>query len=524
MGAVADIRVHIDTLEYTRSGLKTREPISLQVGEHNRVVLVRPARAPAFAASYACFASGSSFPGPAFLSLLLHEHQLGAGQSTLEDALATGQLRVFAHTDPSGSEAANKDTADRRATAARALLCADLDTLLNISSAEGWGTPLDQLMLRCLACDPGPIDGKHQELTEAATLRFQEQYIASRYHRPADALFHPDLKLDGRLGERTFEALLDAYVHHFSPRLPPSQFLEEAPNGCAAFNLATEDTASAANRRVSLAVHTTVPAYPDSKPCTEGNTEVCPIVPTTSSRASCMWYREHVDDPPAQTALHYNFLPSWLPLNNGRYMLSVVTTALDGEEIHFEVFGSEDRVGPPSLRPARVVDDWGITRVAVPAKGGVAQVVWEPPPDFAPGTDGRSDGVVPGFAATHDRSKAATHASYPANVITLLLSANADDFEGKLVLSDSTGKQAEFTSENAQPYDDAHDAFRFETASIDELYTLVHEREDSPSITYFEQVPFRDLDSHGESNARDPRPDETLELPLASETSAELLI
>ena len=41
---MADIRVHIDTLEYTREGLKSREPIPLQVGQHYRVVL-DPARA-----------------------------------------------------------------------------------------------------------------------------------------------------------------------------------------------------------------------------------------------------------------------------------------------------------------------------------------------------------------------------------------------------------------------------------------------------------------------------------------------
>lgn len=75
------LRVEVDSLEYTRTGLRTREPLPLQVGRHNQVVLVRPARVRSVAASHAGFPVDGSFPMPAVLSLVLFEHE-GSRSST----------------------------------------------------------------------------------------------------------------------------------------------------------------------------------------------------------------------------------------------------------------------------------------------------------------------------------------------------------------------------------------------------------------------------------------------------------
>lgn len=523
---MAEIRVHIDTLEYTRQGLKTRDPINLQVGSHSRVVLVRPERQRPVAATYGCFPSDLSFPGPAFLSLLLHPHRTGTTAFPLEQA--TGHLQVFAHTDATGSEASNKTLSDQRARVAFAFLTADLETVLEVAASESWATPHDQVMLRCLECDPGPIDGVHEELTEAATTRFQENYNSGKYHQPEDRPLKSDLQVDGDLGSETFEALLDAYVHLYSPRLPESKFLADPAIGCAAFNPATDDDTAAVNRRISLVIHGNAPTYPDAAPCTAGDPEVCPIV-AADALAQCMWYREHVQEAPVASALHHNFSPSWLPLTNGKYLLSVLTTVPNGDEVVFEVFASEDRVTTPERRPTEVVEPWPSAEITSVVEHGVAQVVWDPPPQFTPGPDGRVGGVVPGFAASHEGTQTVAHASYPAHVITILLARHSDGaaapLDGKLVLSDTSGTEVVFEAGSEQSYDDAHDAFRLEGASEHESYTLVHEREGHPQVVYFERIPFADLGTHGGFDGELPdEPDAEPELEPLSTSAEEPLL
>lgn len=63
-------RVHVDTLKYTRQGLRTRAGIPLHVSHHNKIVIVRPERVVPFAAGYAGFPEASAFPGPPVLSLM----------------------------------------------------------------------------------------------------------------------------------------------------------------------------------------------------------------------------------------------------------------------------------------------------------------------------------------------------------------------------------------------------------------------------------------------------------------------
>ncbi len=84
---------------------------------------------------------------------------------------------------------------------AQALLVADLPCLLEVATEERWGQPFDQVMLRALDCDPGPIDGIHETLSQAATLRFQERYVGRHYHQEDEDPEQPDLLADGVLGD-----------------------------------------------------------------------------------------------------------------------------------------------------------------------------------------------------------------------------------------------------------------------------------------------------------------------------------
>ena len=532
---MVEIPVHIDTLEYTREGLRTREPLAMQVGAHNRIVLVRPKRAHAFAATFCGFSPNSSFPGPSILSLLLHPQRLGRTPQVLIDLSDTSRLQLFGHADATGSEVANKELSDRRAQVVHAMLVGDLDTLLRVSEDEAWGTPCDQVLLRALGCDPGPIDGKHEELTAAATTRFQERYVARTYHRDDQAPRLPELEVDGVLGSQTFEALLDAYLHRFSSWTDESKFLPAGAVGCAAFNPASKTSTDAENRRVSLAVYAATPAYPESAPCVEGNPDACPIV-AQGVPASCMWYREHVIDPEPPKALHHHFLPSWLLLTNEKYMLSVLTTLPDGAEVVFEVFASADRVTVPERRPTSMTNAWPTVEIIGKVQGGVAQVVWDPPDQFAPGEDGRVAGSVPSFAATHHETQTVCHASYPANVITILLETPKDSsqpvFQGTLTLSDSLGNEVVFVSADAEPYDAEHLAFRFEGANASASFTLTLRTTDHDPVVLFEDVAFADLhdeltpldEDAPDSTDRTAEYEEFMQMPeITAETQALLL-
>ena len=59
------IKVHIDTLKFTRDGLDTKEPIELTVGEHNQIELVRPTRLMPSAAGMGDSRSTRASPCPA---------------------------------------------------------------------------------------------------------------------------------------------------------------------------------------------------------------------------------------------------------------------------------------------------------------------------------------------------------------------------------------------------------------------------------------------------------------------------
>ncbi|MGH1348880.1 MAG: hypothetical protein ACRBN8_45515 [Nannocystales bacterium] len=422
---MVDVRVHMDTLEYTRQGLRTREAIPLHVGQNNRVVLVRPTRQPVIAASYGGFPRNLSFPGPAIVSMLQHEHTLHKGKTLRLNERIGGNAKaqVFAHSDANGSESENKALSDRRAGCVVALLTRDPERLVSIASTEAWGLDVQQVMLRSLGCDPGPVDGKPGVLTTAAVEAFQAGYGEGAFHRGADAPLQTAVAVDGDLGPVTAEALIDAYVSEISPRLSSDSLVADRPgNGCAFHNPAVSPS-DHRNRRVSLVIHPGPVDHPEAMPCTEGDASPCAVVNDTAAQ-SCMWYREHAVESSYDSARHHHFLPSWLELTNGRYMLSVLTTVPEGETMEFQVFAASQRIQGDQLEPHGILGEpLGATTVCTP-RLGVAQVVWVPPADFSPNADGQ---VVfpegkrhPVFRVSHPLSQSEAYGPWPRLGVVLL--------------------------------------------------------------------------------------------------------
>lgn len=501
---MVDIPVHIDTLEYTREGLKSREPISLQVGQHNRVVLVRPDRVLPVPASYGGFPSESSFPGPAVLALMRRVHADHVGEHIYQ---------VFAHADGSGSDDENKALTDRRADAARALLVGDVDALIATWQDEAWDDTTFQVMLRALACDPGSIDGILGEVTTAAVESFQQRYNDRDYVEASSLDAEPrfeSLEVDADLGPLTKEALVESYVLAFSPAVAPESLHPTHPaNGCAGFNPAVEDAGSELNRRVSLLVHPTTPAHSDSTPCTPGDPQRCPVV--GESRLGCMWYREHVREPPPAQAQHEHFSPSWLQLPNGRFMLSVLTTVPEHETVTFEVWRAAEPVDDTSHESPSFFDERLSESITIGPVRGVAQIVWEPPEAFAPSEAGRVEttegqpGWVPVFRAHHEGSAsgrpATRHASFPGRALVVLFSRSELDgtFEGsevhQLELTCDNGMSQRLPATAAVQADSANYVLRFEGFPEQGTFNLTAHHGVRTQHTVFEGVEYSQLES-----------------------------
>lgn len=496
-----EIRVHIDTLEYTREGLRTREDLDLRIGAVNRVVLVRPARVPAVAAGHAAFAVGTSFPTPAFLSVLIHEHDGNVTPAFGPSVPSSAVYQIFAHADASGGDDHNKALTDRRARVARAMLSGDVDVALAAAEDEGWDDELHQVMLRALACDPGPIDGKPESMTADGVTRFQSRYLEGAFHH-GKPVRNAALEVDGVLGSETRAALVESYVTAHTPGVDSSRFHDRHPaNGCAAFN-SLEPLHADYNRRLTLVVHRSPPPYPSATPCTEGSAAACPVMDDSPMR--CTWYREHIAEVSPEEVRHRHFRLGWLHLPNGRYLLSALTTVADTVDVEFQVFAASQPVDGEVLHdPEALVQPLSEITVNKP-RHGVAQVVWDPPPDFKPGDDGRMDvegrPLVPVFRVRHGASRSQAHDSWPASDIVVRFhrrgigGAFEADPDTRIELVSSEGMRASKPATDATPMDDASYGLRFEGFPRTGRYSLYLHQQSNEPRTLFEDVPYDQLD------------------------------
>ena len=395
-----NLEVHLDTLEYTRQGLRTRTPIDLTTGRHNRVHLIRPKLAAVPLTAQHGFALDRAFPLPATLALLWAYRPVDSALPAAEVPPGpTGTLQIFGHADASGDEAHNKTLSERRAAVVLALLQSDVDAMLSLADEDGW-TPWEyQVLLRVLGSDPGPTDGDPGPLTDLALAHFAPRYVAGFFH-PRCTPRLPDL--DARAFDApTVEALLDAFVTAHAPDLDGCTLHALRPTvGCSEFNPLSADGGSR-NRRVSLLAALDDP-HPENAPCTEGDANACAVV--GEGQYTCMWYREHVRAEPEQAAAFYD--PRWLERPDGTYVLSVLTNLPDDAPVVFDVFGHEQPL--PRTSPFKDLDTPWSDPLHTTSIGGVATTTWSPPADVIPGAD---DGPVPVFrasTASHDAHTGAT--------------------------------------------------------------------------------------------------------------------
>ncbi|MBV1862521.1 MAG: OmpA family protein [Nannocystaceae bacterium] len=328
------------------------------------------------------FEKDSCFPTPTALSIFLAialEDGLVDLFKTIFGAEADPPDRVFqiyGHTDSTGDEGGNKGLSERRAEAMRAILVGDVDAFVTLGEAEQWGHVEQQVMLRTLQCDPGPIDGEPGPLMDRAVADFQADYVAGAFHaHVGPEPKQPGLLVDGELGPKTNRALLGALVGGCSPQIPPEQMHPTHPAvGCSEFNQITEPS-NALNRRVSLVVHEQLPAYYDAAPCREGDHAACPF--DGRARSGCLWYREHVQDPVAQDFVHHHYDLRWLPLPNGGVLLSALTTLNEVDEVTFQVCRAGDVSGPEDIHEGNLASSISEPMLGL-VRSGVAQVVWVP--------------------------------------------------------------------------------------------------------------------------------------------------
>jgi hypothetical protein len=271
--------VHVDSLEYTREGLRTRTPIQLKVGQHNRVVLVRPTRLAPLANGARGFPNDLAFPLLATLSQGWALADVGTPLTHHDVRPAPASVyQVFGHASPSGDEDHNKRLSERRADVGMALLRSDATLLRAVADDEGWGVREYQSMLRTLAVDPGPTDGKLGGHTEAALTVFVERYNAGVYHRRHRAQPGSQIGSSGRFDEPTLAALFDAFVHAHGAALPESALHPSHPAvGCSEFN-ALAPSAGANDRRLTVIGHAAQPEHFGNAPCTRGDAGACAVV------------------------------------------------------------------------------------------------------------------------------------------------------------------------------------------------------------------------------------------------------
>ncbi len=332
---VHTIHIDMDTLEYTREGLRSKGPFEVSVGKHNKVVLVRPTRYRPVRSSATGFPTNSAFPLPGTLAVgwsVLPLPAPFAHSPTRSTSAREHTFQVFGHASATGEDAHNKMLADRRAKVGAALLRSSLAPVLEVASEEEWGLQHTQAMLRTLGLDPGPCDGEEGRLTSAALVDFVDRYNQEIFHRMSpNAPVVQGLQPEGHWSEDVARAVIDAFVAAHGAAIPEANLVRSS--GCSEFNVLDPERA-APNRRLSVIASATAPPHPESAPCTEGDTGPCALVDDNQQR--CMWYREHVADPDPPDA--EIFAARWLWLGEDKYLLSALTTADEDVDFTFEVF------------------------------------------------------------------------------------------------------------------------------------------------------------------------------------------
>jgi hypothetical protein len=504
-----ELRVHADTLEYTAEGLRTREPLPVSLDSDVRVIVERPVVISAVAASHGGFANAQSFPLPAFLSLFLFSHS-GNMEGLFEgEHPIRGVYQVFAHARPTGDDQADKDLSDRRARVTAAFLTGDVETVIEVAQQESWGLDLQQVMLRALRCDPGPIDGRLGALTRQAIEVFQRDYVKGLFHPgPARELLHPELATSGELDAQTTVALIEAYTLAHSPSLDPDQLHPTHPEaGCAAFNPLADGAHGRADDRVSLVVHRALPLHHDAAPCRAGDPTACPVVGSTPGR--CAWHRAHVRDALASEVEHHHFRLAWLPLPQGKILLSALTTVPDADEVEFQVYAAREPVdGELLCDPTILIEPLSETLTTKPVHG-VAYVLWDPPAEFAPASDGNlhppeGPPSTPVFRVMHPKTETEAYDTWPADEVAVLFDRSIvdDRFTAHAatiieLVCEEQGLRLSRQSSEATPYGDEHYILRFEGIEPRGTFSLFVTYADGDRRPLFEDVPYDQLGDHG---------------------------
>ncbi|MFN3180674.1 MAG: peptidoglycan-binding domain-containing protein [Nannocystaceae bacterium] len=262
-----------------------------------------------------------------------------------------------------------------------AIVTADGDAFERVADDDGWGVPEHQALLRVIGFDPGPIDGEVGSMTRSAVLDFQRCANAGVLGLEPESL--PE---SGELDATTVKALYQGFVVASSPSVPLGALHPTHPEiGCSEYNpISREPPVGHLNRRVSLAIHPSLPPYHDAAPCTKGDHGVCPV---TQPHNDCMWYREHFIEQSEPASVFFDF--QWLKLSDGGAVLSVLTNIPSDELVEFQVWrdvvdfdGSVlVHAGPESL-PTRG------EAVGSPVPGriynGVCFARWYAPDDWSP--------------------------------------------------------------------------------------------------------------------------------------------
>lgn len=374
-------KIHADSLEYTPQGLRMTEPLPLKVGDHNRVVIVRPKRLDAVHVGLGAFALDSAFPTPGVLMATLRPSFSSLLEKLFGQPDKKSIYQIYGHASASGDDAHNKQLSDRRAKVVAAFFTGDVEMVEAIAKDDQWSVLQWQVVLRVLRCDPGPIDGEVGPLTEAATKLFQQEYREGVFHRHLEAQPRDrELADDGKIGPATEAALIDAYVTACSPHLEQAQMHPTHPVvGCSEFNRVSEEPPEL-NRRVSVVVHQELPPFHDRAPCTEGDHSVCPL-DDRDPLVRCPWYRAHVEDPTPKEVKHLHFDLRWLPLADGRILLSALTSVADGTPVSFQVFRSKPVAHPDEVGAHNLAEPLG-EELSATVRAGVAFALWEPPESF----------------------------------------------------------------------------------------------------------------------------------------------